>query len=64
MLENCLSGSEGGGAFALPTPIFTPSPAPRRFRGEMGSRRPRFFGSNKRARASILRWFAKDIALE
>ena len=21
MLENCLSGSEGGGAFALPTPI-------------------------------------------
>jgi hypothetical protein len=24
MLENCLSGSEGGGAFALPTPIFTP----------------------------------------
>jgi hypothetical protein len=25
MLENCLSGSEGGGAFALPTPIFTPS---------------------------------------
>ena len=24
-LENCLSGSEGGGAFALPTPIFTPS---------------------------------------
>jgi hypothetical protein len=22
MLENCLSGSEGGGAFALPTPIF------------------------------------------
>jgi hypothetical protein len=24
MLENCLSGSEGGGAFALPTPIFMP----------------------------------------
>jgi hypothetical protein len=23
MLENCLSGSEGGGAFALPTPIFS-----------------------------------------
>jgi hypothetical protein len=23
MLENCLSGSEGGGAVALPTPIFS-----------------------------------------
>ena len=23
MLENCLSGSEGGGANALPTPIIT-----------------------------------------
>jgi hypothetical protein len=23
MLENCLSGSEGGGAIALPTPIMT-----------------------------------------
>jgi hypothetical protein len=23
MLENCLSGSEGGGAIALPTPIIT-----------------------------------------
>jgi hypothetical protein len=25
MLENCLSGSEGGGAIALPTPIIAPS---------------------------------------
>src|ERR1700722_8764013 len=30
-LENCLSGSEGGGAFALPTPIFTPSRGCRGF---------------------------------
>jgi hypothetical protein len=34
MLENCLSGSEGGGAFALPTPIFRPSRGSRRVRGE------------------------------
>jgi hypothetical protein len=32
MLENCLSGSEGGGAFALPTPIFRPSRGSRRVR--------------------------------
>jgi hypothetical protein len=42
MLENCLSGSEGGGAFALPTPIFTRRREARQSsRGTLGLRSTR-----------------------